>query len=166
MDNWQRRALGILAIGGGAIGLSSSMMAVLQGRGLATTNLFVIALGMGFFLWGVWCGVQMIEVSAQAVRRNAFFWLAQVPLLQTPILGYTAFCGAQLQVFIKLSPIDATFAGSVLGAQFGLNLGQPGARIAIGINVLAAGVAFWLIEKNERAESAPLLYKPADTLNR
>ena len=49
-SNWQRRGLGVLSIGGGALGFGSSMTAVLQGQELAPTNIVPFALGMGFFL--------------------------------------------------------------------------------------------------------------------
>ncbi|MGI4842031.1 MAG: hypothetical protein ACRYF7_01830 [Janthinobacterium lividum] len=68
-------------------------------------------------------------------------WLAQVPLLQTSVFGYAVFCGAQ----------------------FSLNLGQPGARLAIGVNLLALCIAFWLMRKGESADPAlsPAPAKPA-----
>lgn len=113
-----------------------------------------LALGMTFFLWGIWCGVQMLEGARQALYRNALFWLAQAPLLQTPIFGYTVFCGAQLQVFAKLSPFQLGFFGSGFGAQFNLNLGQPGARFAIGVNLVALGISFWLMRQCETAGPA------------
>lgn len=154
MANWQRRALGILAIGGGAIGLSSTMIAVLQRQGLATTNFFVLALGVAFFGWGIWCGVQMIEGGAQAVRRNATFWFFQVPLLQTSVLTYVAFCGAQLQAYVTLSRFDIKFHFAVLGAQYGLSVGQPVTTTAFGVNVFAAGIAFWLTKHLHPTEAA------------
>lgn len=109
---------------------------------------------MAFFVWGIWCGVQMLEGGRRALVRNALFWLAQVPLLQTSVFGYTVFCGAQLQVFAKLSPFQVGFFGSGFGAQFSLNLGQPGARFAIGVNLVALCISFWLMRKCENAGPA------------
>jgi len=149
LSNWQRRGLGVLSIGGGALGFGSSMTAVLQGQELAPTNIVPFALGMGFFLWGIWCGVQVLEGTRNALYRNVIFWFVQTPLLQTPFLGYTVFCGAQLQVFAKLSPFQVGFFGSGFGAQFSINLGQPGARFAIGINLVALCISLWLMHKCE-----------------
>lgn len=149
LSNWQRRGLGVLSIGGGAIGFGSGMTAVLHGQEIAATNILPLALGMAFFLWGVWCGVQMLEGTRQAMYRNAVFWLVQTPLLQTSILGYTVFCGAQLQVFAKLSPFQIGFFSSGFGAQVALNLGQPDARSAIGVNLVALCISAWLMRKSE-----------------
>lgn len=154
LNNWQRRGLGILALGGGAVGFASSMSAVLQTQVLTANTILPFTLALAFFAWGIWCGVQMLEGGRQALYRNALFWLAQVPLLQTPVFGYTVFCGAQLQVFAKLSPLQLGFFGSGFGAQFSLNLGQPGARFAIGVNLVALCISFWLMRKCESAEPA------------
>ncbi|BDT60601.1 hypothetical protein MasN3_40950 [Massilia varians] len=154
LNNWQRRGLGILALGGGAVGFASSMSAVLQAQVPTTTTILPFTLAQAFFLWGIWCGVQMLEGGRQALYRNALFWLAQVPLLQTPVFGYAVFCGGQLQVFAKLSPFQLGFFGSGFGAQFSLNLGQPGARFAIGVNLLALCMSFWLMRQCERADRA------------
>lgn len=154
MNDFQRRALGILAVGGGAIGLSWITTAMLQGQ-VAATNFLVVVLAAAMFSWGIWCGVQMIENAADAPRRNAIFWLVQVPLLQTPIIGYAAFCGAQIQIFLKTSPIELGFFGSILGTQFGLNLGQPGSRSLIGINIFAAAVAAFLLAQSRYEKSRP-----------
>lgn len=153
LNNWQRRGLGVLSIGGGAIGLGSSMVAVLKGQ-VVTSNILPFTLGLAFFLWGIWCGVRMLEGGRRALYHNAIFWLAQVPLLQTPIFGYALFCGAQLQLFLKLSPFEVGFFGSLLSAQFSLNLGQPGARFAIGVNLVALCISFWLMHKSETADPA------------
>lgn len=154
LSNWQRRGLGVLSIGGGSIGFSSGMTVVLQGHEITATNILPFALGMAFFLWGVWCGVQMLEGNRQAMYRNAIFWLVQTPLLQTPVLGYTVFCGAQLQVFAKLSPFQIGFFSSGFGAQVALNLGQPDARFIIGVNLIALCISVWLMRKCELAGPA------------
>lgn len=157
MKNWQRRLLGILALGGGASGISSTVNAVVQGQVLAISAFIPIVFALAFFVWGVWCGVLMLEGTKKALYPNAVFWLAQTPLLQTPVLAYPAFCGAQLQVFVKLSPFEAGISSSLLGAQFGMGIGQPGARITVGVNLFALCVSLWLIQKCKRAEQNLIL---------
>lgn len=142
------------------------MSTIVQGLAYTGTSPFTLMLAIAFFSWGIWCGLQMIEGGSQAVFWNAIFWLAQVPLLQTPILGYSAFCGAQIRIFGRLSPVDFGFYGSMLGAQFGLNLGQPEGRVAVGVNLFAAGVAFWLIEMCEYSEPASMSGEIPDVVNR
>lgn len=153
MKNWQRRGLGILAIGGGAVGLSSAVQSVLNGGVHAPFPMFVFALALAFFLWGISCGVQMLEGVPSAEFQNALFWMVQTPLLQTPVFGYSVFSAVQLQVFAKFAPLEVGFFGSAFGAQFGLNFGQPGARTLIGINLVALGLALWLVRWRESVEA-------------
>lgn len=144
MNKWLRRGAGILGIGGGCIGISSAMMTTMQAPP-TLASVLVIVPAMAFFLWGVWCGVQMMEGGVQAVRRNAVFWLVQVPIIQSSSLGYLAFCGAQLQVFLKTSPAELGFYVSMFGAQFGIYLGRALERSAFGINIFAAAMVFLLV---------------------
>ncbi len=157
LKNWQRRGCGVLAIGGGAIGLGTMMNAILQGRVSVSTHLLVTVLAVAFFGWGIWCGVQLLEGKRQALAWNALFWMVQIPLLQTPMLNYGAFCGAQLQLIFKLAPAEIGMLGSVLGAQLGFGLGQAGARVAVGINLVALGIAFFLVRSHAGAGAAPAL---------
>lgn len=143
MHKWFRRGAGILAIGGGCIGLSGAMMTIMQAPP-TLASVFIIAPAVAFFVWAVWCGVQMMEGGVQAVRRNAIFWLVQVPIVQSSSLGYLAFCGAQIQVFLKTSPAELGFFASMLGAQFGIYLGRALERSAFGINIFAVAMVFLL----------------------
>jgi len=155
LANWQRRALGLLSIGGGAVGLSSSMATAVKGGVMYGVNSFSMILGLVFFLWGMWCGIQMLEGRGQALLRNSIFWLAQVPVFNTSVFSYSAFCGLQFQLFIKLQPLDVGFIGSVFGAQFSINFGQPELPLFVGVNVIALLIWFWLISKYAVAQATP-----------
>jgi len=72
-----------------------------------------------------------------------------------PVIGYAAFCGAQIQIFLKTSPIELGFFSSIIGTQFGFVLGQSGSRSLIGINVFAAGFAAFLFAQNRYEKSRP-----------
>lgn len=150
MKIWQRRGLGILALGGSAIGLGSCPAALAsQAPGLVGNA--VILLGAALFAWGLACGVWMLEGKPEAASRNAWFWLMQGPLVQTPVFGYMGFCGARLHLLVKLSPVEFGFAANVLGTQFGLNFGPPGQRIVFGVNVLALALAAFINRSAARA---------------
>ncbi|MYM38013.1 hypothetical protein [Duganella qianjiadongensis] len=144
MNQWIRRGLGILALGGGAIGLSGGMMTTMQAPATLASVLIIFP-AMAFFLWGIWCGVQMLEAGAQAVHCNAIFWLVQVPIIQGSSFGYLAFCGAQIQVFLKTNPAELGFFASMFGAQFGVYLGRALERSAFGINLFAVAMVFLLL---------------------
>ncbi len=76
---------------------------------------------------------------------NMIFWICQIPLLQTPFFSYIAFCGAQLQIVFKLAPAEIGFLGTVIGGQFGVNLGRTGARTGFGLNLVALFVSHLLL---------------------
>lgn len=147
LADWQRRALGLLSIGGGAVGLSSSMATAVKGGVMHGGSSFAMILGLVFFLWGMWCGIQMIESRGHALLRNSIFWLAQIPVFNTPVFSYSAFCGLQFQLLIKLQTLDVGFIGSIFGAQFSINFGQTGLPLSVGANVVALLIWFWLISR-------------------
>lgn len=152
MKLWQRRSLGMLTLGGSAIGLASCPAALAsQAPGLVNDG--GIVLGAALFVWGLACGVWMLERKAEAASRTAWFWLVQVPLVQTPVFDYMSFCGARLHLRAKLSPVEFGFAANVLGTQFGLDFGQPGQRVGFGVNVLALALA--VFSNRSAARAAP-----------
>lgn len=154
MKDWQRRVLGVLALGGGATGLSYMASAALLGQALAASEYLLVAVAGAFFLWGVWCGLQMIEGRPRANFTNAIFWLAQVPLFQTPAVVYSAICGAHLQLFVKLSPVELGFTWGILGSQVRLGFGQAGQPPVVGLNALALMIACFLFRTSAVSTSS------------
>lgn len=148
---WQRNLLGVLGIGGGAVGLNSIITNVFQGHVVPSNALFAMVFAIIFFAFGIWCGVLLLTGAPHALNMNTIFWVLQVPLLQTPIFSYIAFCGAQLQILFKFAPFEFGFLGTIIGAQFGINLGQVGARIGFGLNVAALFISCFLMRSRARA---------------
>lgn len=141
MQLWQRRVVGILGIGGGAIGVAGALEILVQQR-----NPIAWLFSLGFvalYAWGAWCGVRMLEKHAGAERSNLTYWLLQVPVLTSPVLGYFFASGFHLTVAVQLVPLKVN-ASFLLGSTFNYSLIQSGTPVSLGVNVFALSVAAWL----------------------
>jgi len=150
---WQRRLLGILAIGGGAIGATQCFVAMTSASRVIEW-LFVL-LAFAFYGWGVWCGTRLIEGRPGAEQSNRRFWLVQVPTFSTPAVAYFLTCGFHLTVKLEFAPFKLG-ANFLLGSTFNYSLLQPEAPIYIGMNVFAFGIAGWLIHTGHKEKAVAL----------
>src|SRR5688572_28338299 len=111
MKLWQRRVLGILAVGGGAIGFTVGVTAL-----IGSTRVIEWVMCLAFcvlYAWGIWCGIRLLERQPDAEMLNRRFWLSQIPALKTPLFGYIMACGFHLTVSLDFTPFK-------LGAKFDL----------------------------------------------
>lgn len=141
MQQWQRRLLGILALGGGFTGLAVGLSLLLAPGSFLGKLLSVPFLGL--FTWGMVCGLRLLEGRDDALRQNFYFWLAQVPFLMSPVLGYSFSSGASLHFKYQPSLYKWDFFAR-FGSQFEYSLLQ-GKPFIVGINVVAAGVCCFLV---------------------
>ena len=139
-DLW-RRALGIAALGGGAVG--ATLIWTMLFNEIPLASKIILALFMPLYVWGIWCGVQMLERHPNATRNNFRFWLIQIPILQSPLLSYMFSAGFLAGVWVQFSPGKINFLTWV-GSRFELTINQP-KPIAVGVNVVALliCVALW-----------------------
>ena len=141
MHLWQRRILGVLALGGSFLGLALGLMLLPQ-QGPLLAKVFVI-LFLALYCWGIWCGVMMLEASESAVRSNLWFWAVQIPLLQSPYFGYAFASGALTTVTFQ--PATAKFDFLLwLGSKFEYSLLQSDKPFVLGINLFALVIVGWL----------------------
>jgi hypothetical protein len=145
MQLWQRRALGILTLGGGAIGFAAAL-GLLLSRGNPIEWLFCL-LFMAAYAWGVWCGMRLLESQPNAERSTLKYWLIQIPTFSSPILGYFMSSGFHTTVTLQVSPFNLN-ANFLLGSSFNYSLMQSDKPWLIGINVFAAVIAWWLSSKD------------------
>jgi hypothetical protein len=147
MKLWQRRAIGILTLGGGAIGIAAAITLLLT-RKNPIEWIFCLAF-MALYAWGVWCGVRLLEGQIGAERSALKYWLAQVPTFGSPVLGYFLSSGFHTTVSLQLSPfkVNGTF---LLGSMFNYSLLQPEQPWFIGINLFAAAIAWCLVRSASR----------------
>lgn len=141
MQQWQRRLLGILALGGGFTGLAVGLSLLLAPGSILGKLLSVPFLG--FFTWGMVCGLRLLEGRDDALRQNFYFWLTQVPFLMSPVFGYSFSSGASLHFKYQPSLSKWDFFAR-FGSQFEYSLLQ-GKPLIIGINVAAVAACCLLV---------------------
>ena len=144
MEPWQRRVIGILTLGGGAIGFAAAL-GLLLSRSNPLEWLFCL-LFMAAYAWGVWSGMRLLESQPGAERSTLKYWLIQVPTFSSPILGYFMSSGFHTTATLQLSPFNFN-ANFLLGSSFNYSLMQSDKPWSIGINVFAAVIAWWLSRK-------------------
>jgi hypothetical protein len=138
--------LGILAIGGGVIGLVVAAMQM--GRGpqpfaAAVTLVFAMA-----YLFGIWCGVAILQRRPGWLRLNRIFWGAQLLTIATPIVSYSFSSGAVFMVWVRSSPWGNGFY-TWIGSSFDLAVGRDG-HVLFGLNLLALAITVYLAQKAAR----------------
>lgn len=157
MKLWQRRALGVLAVGGGALGSSIALITLFQTtRVIEWLTYTVFSL---LYAWGIWCGVTLLERQPGAEKFNRRFWLLQVPVFNSPLLGYLMYSGFHLTLSVELTPLS--FNGNFhAGSQFNFSLLQWDQPLSIGFNVFALGIFLWLAREFPDARPAEVQSPP------
>ena len=141
MKLWQRRALGILTLGGGAIGIAAALTLLLT-RSNPVEWLFCLAF-IALYAWGIWCGARLLEQGPGAERSILKYWLIQIPAFSSPFVGYFLSGGFHTTVALQITPLKAN-ANFLFGSTFNYSLMQSEQPWLVGVNVFAAGVAWWL----------------------
>ena len=150
MSKWKGRIIGVMTLGGSAIGLA----AILQESPNWTTYGISMFIFMAFaivFVYGIVAGVLIIERTERATALALPFWLAQIPVIQSPLITYGLFTGAKFDILIQ-SGLDIGLTWSA-GSSFSFYL-LSGNPFAIGVNVVAIGVCY-LILKNSPEPAPP-----------
>jgi len=141
MHLWQRRLFGVLALGGSFTGLAVGLALLLVPGGILNKILSLPLLAM--YVWGMICGLRLLEGRDEALRSNFYFWLVQIPFLTSPIAGYSFSSGASL--YFMYQPSASTwnyFAG--FGSQFSYSLLQTDKPFVAGFNLFALAVCGYL----------------------
>jgi len=74
MRLWQRRAIGILTLGGGSVGVAAGLTLLLM---RSNPIEWLICIGfIALYAWGVWCGVRLLESRPGAERSAMKYWVA------------------------------------------------------------------------------------------
>ena len=141
MQIWQRRVLGVLAVGGSALGIAIGVEAAASANNALVWLL--VALFIILYLWGIWCGVSLIEQRGGATPSNLAFWCIQIPMLESPYIGY---------LFTSCFFTTLTFQPSEtklgflfwLGSKFDVSLMQADKPFVFGVNLFALAVAVFL----------------------
>lgn len=147
VKNWLRRTLGILALGGGTLGCAAIFTTLFSEQ--PTSSKVILLVFLPVYIWGAWCGVQMLERHPRAVQANLVFWAIQTPVLQSTAITYVFASGALGGVWIQFSPAKINLLGW-LGSRFELSINQQ-TPLAFGLNLVAAAVCvvLWRVRRDQ-----------------
>ena len=141
MNNNYRRALSILSIGGGYLGVVISLSNLWAVSGFFT-SLFVLCF-VGLYLFGIVSGTFLLESgSLKAIRLNYIYWMLQVPVLMSPILGYQFSSGLVLNIW--LGSFDGFGWNISLGSSFRYSMFESYQPWLMGINIIALAITLSL----------------------
>lgn len=141
MTLWQRRTLGILTLGGGAVGVTVTLTALLATASVLTW-IIIIAFA-AIYAWGTWIGLQLIESQPKAEHSALTYWILQVPVLGSPVVSYQFANGFLAIASLQLAPVKLN-GHAMIGSQFNFALLQLQSPWLVGVNLFALGVCWWL----------------------
>ncbi|MCD7098076.1 hypothetical protein [Stenotrophomonas sp. MMGLT7] len=144
MKLWQRRAIGILTLGGGSVGFAAALSLI-----LTRSNPIEWPFCIGFiaiYTCGIWCGVQLLEGKPGAERSAVKYWLIQIPAFGSPLFGYFLSSGFHTTVSLQVFPLKLN-ANFLLGSTFNYSLMQTGSPWFVGVNLFAIAITWWLVRK-------------------
>jgi hypothetical protein len=148
MQTWQRRVLGILALGGSFTGLAIGLTLLTSPGNLLSKALALPFLAL--YVWGIICGLRLIEQREGAPRQNLYFWLVQIPFLTSPIAGYSFSSGSSLYFTYQPGISKWDFLAR-FGSQFVYSILQTDKPLIIGVNIFAILVCGFLLFLLRRA---------------
>lgn len=144
MQAWKRRTIGILSLGGGAIGVAMATQVLLARSNPLEWVLCIVFAAI--YAWGSWQGLRLIESNHRALGPLVLFWAIQVPTFSSPLAGYFLASGFHATVALQFTSLtQLNFAANALmGSTFTYSLLQTGTPWSVGVNVFALAVAIWL----------------------
>lgn len=149
MKTWQRRTIGILTLGGGAVGVSA-LLAHLLSRSNPVEWLLGSA-ALAIYIWGIWCGTRLLEAREGAEESAMKYWLVQVPSVMSPLFGWFLAGGFHFTVALQVFPLKLHW-NTQLGSAFNYSIFNSSAPWWLGINFAAVAVVYVLY----RAATRPL----------
>lgn len=157
MGIWERRLFGVLALGGAFSGVMYILMTLSQDvhwfARLLQAPAFV------FYLWGIVCGVKMLEAAPDAIEVNTWYWIVQIPCVVTPLIGGFLTSGASATIGLQ-SGESLLYWAFYVGSRY--HLAVLGASpIIIAVNVLAVAAVVWLKHRDAQLADAGADEEPA-----
>lgn len=155
---WQRRALGVLAVGGGFAGAAVAAAKMIEPELSMLASLFMVPI-IGLYGWGIWCGLRLLEGDPGATAANRTFWAVQIPYLSSPLAGYLFSSGGLLVISFTPSRMDL---GAVIyfGSYFQASLFQTDNPFKFGVNLFAIAMVM-VLTRELRRQAAGHALQPA-----
>lgn len=142
MNVWLRRSIGVASVGGGFLGV---FVAIAQTLAFPLEAAAVSAVFACVYAFGILAGTLILEDDIRGRRAGIWFWAAQVPLVQTPVLSYSL--GSALYCPLTVGLVDLSLGfNCVAGSRFQLSILAPPDTTLFGLNLAATSAlacVFW-----------------------
>ena len=149
MKLWQRRAIGILTLGGSYLGMAMVSPFIFSQESWLAKLLAIFFVLM--YCFGIWCGLRLLESSNKSLFPCTIFWLVQIPYFMSPLAGYGFTSGALFYITYEYPAGFSWFTR--LGSQFGYSLLQADKPFIIGVNLFALLIAGFLAYKSSKSSN-------------
>lgn len=145
--------LGLLGIGGAALGFFAVVMSLVTGNGLPGIGTIIAsAIVAVLYAFSAWCGVLALQRRSGWLRKNFVLWAIQVPVLFSPVLVYSFFTGLSASVWVRVWPLGAG-SNFFFGSQYSMAVFTSN-PLLVGVNLWALGLAGYLWRLERRAATA------------
>lgn len=143
--------LGVIGIGGAALGLMAVATSASQGKVGIIGSLILVAMA-AMYVFSGYCGVRSLQRRYGWVRLNQVLWAMQVPVIFSPLISYSFSSGAFLIAWIQFNPTFYLGFQGMFGSYFTFNFFKPD-TLKLGFNILALGITYYLARVQRNAVS-------------
>lgn len=152
---WLLRFLVVFGIGGAFSGISLIIPNIFTPQSVVNCMIYIIFFFINVF--GIWSSIKLIESRTIINLEKCFvFWLVQIPIFMSPIIGYQFSNGLFINVWVS-SNEGLKFVAS-MGSAFNFSIFQTYQPWAIGINLIAVIIAI-LIYSSIKAARKRLMHQ-------
>jgi hypothetical protein len=137
---------------GSLLALAVLVSVVVQATAVASLDAVFLLLIALVYVFGSLCGVAALRRTHDWRQFAGWFWLTQAPLVQSVAISYYAACGAGAWIILRFPPSSVGFgAYAYVGSTFRWAHGEPVPEVQVGVNALAAALAFVLLRRGKAA---------------
>ncbi|MFY7865681.1 hypothetical protein [Roseateles sp.] len=134
--------LGLLGIGGGAVGLVA-LGSTIANTAVGAMDGVIMAFAGLLYVFGGYCGVAALRKAPGWLHFNQLFWAIQVPVISSPLASYFFATGGFLSIWLQVYPPIHGGFNFMVGSSFTINF-FASSPVAFGVNVFAAAIAVYL----------------------
>ncbi|WP_299010492.1 hypothetical protein [uncultured Shewanella sp.] len=141
LNQWMVRFLSVSTIGGAFLGVTTISANFANISGVFSYIIYVAFLVL--YAAGLVVAVRLFEkTTVGTLKANLLFWLTQVPIFMSPVLGFQLSNGVFMNIWI--SSVDGVQFVALIGSVFNFSFFQLEQPWAIGVNLLAIGVVLYI----------------------
>lgn len=150
--HWSIKALAILLVAGGVLGMGIAIWLAIKAMGEAWTYLIPCAGLLLLFFWTSLTGIRLWRNEARGWKWARWLFAAQIPLVTLPGFTYRYFSGFHFSVIVGDTPQNVAFG---LGANANIFFGPAIKSWMFGVNLFAVFALVVLIRASQRKAPEP-----------